>query len=258
MGNKEEKNIALIIVIVILLIICIGMGGFIFVNKDKLNAKEKTQTEEKKTNEILNEVTNEEKIKLERFIKVASIDDTATNKNATITYFNKGTTELTKEIKLKMAYNDVVNFGTPEEKYVLTDNEIVQMTTTIPKDQLGGKDSNGVPYETVTVIKTTDFEQAYKEFFNETANYTLADIENLGCPAPWGINKDLGKIYLFHRCGGATMSSYTTEIVSYEKDGENYLVHQTGRLSSNDDIIETYKLLWKFGKDLKFISTELE
>lgn len=252
--KKEKKNIGLIILVVILLVICIGMGTFIFINRDKLTTKENTTIEEKNTDKTSNEVTNEEKAILERFIKAASIDDYIVSEIVTAKYFNKGTTEITKEIKLKMAYNDIVNSDKKEE-YVLTDEDITQMTTTIPKEQLGG---NGVSYENVTVIKTSDFEQAYKDFFNEDAIYSLDDIKDLGCPAPWGINKDLGKIYLFHRCGGVSLGTYITEIVSYEKDRDYYLVHQKGGWSTEDKAEKTTKILWKFNKDLKFVSTEIE
>lgn len=252
--KKEKKNIGLIILVVILLVTCIGMGTFIFINRDKLTTKENTTIEEKNTDKPSNEVTNEEKAILERFIKAASIDDDIVSEIVTAKYFNKGTTEITKEIKLKMAYNDIVNSDKKEE-YVLTDEDITQMTTTIPKEQLGG---NGVSYENVTVIKTSDFEQAYKDFFNEDAIYSLDDIKDLGCPAPWGINKDLGNIYLFHRCGGVSLGTYITEIVSYEKDRDYYLVHQKGGWSTEDKVEKTTKILWKFNKDLKFVSTEIE
>ena len=40
MEEKKKSNVGLIIFVVILLLACVGMGAFIFVNKDKLNAKE--------------------------------------------------------------------------------------------------------------------------------------------------------------------------------------------------------------------------
>lgn len=40
MEEKKKSNVGLIILVVILLLACVGMGAFIFVNKDKLNAKE--------------------------------------------------------------------------------------------------------------------------------------------------------------------------------------------------------------------------
>lgn len=55
MEEKKKSNAGLIVLVVILLLACVGMGAFIFVNKDKLTAKENTTTtvknEKKETNE---------------------------------------------------------------------------------------------------------------------------------------------------------------------------------------------------------------
>ena len=42
MEEKKKSNVGLIILVVILLLACICMGGFIFLNKDKIFAKEST------------------------------------------------------------------------------------------------------------------------------------------------------------------------------------------------------------------------
>ena len=63
MESQKKGNKWLIVSIVILLLACIGMGGFIFVNKDKLTSKENTTTvsnekkKEKEKNEKCNEVS---------------------------------------------------------------------------------------------------------------------------------------------------------------------------------------------------------
>ena len=44
MEEKKKSNAGLIVLVVILLLACAGMGAFIFVNKDKLTAKENTTT----------------------------------------------------------------------------------------------------------------------------------------------------------------------------------------------------------------------
>ena len=44
MEEKKKSNAGLIIFVVILLLACAGMGAFIFINKDKLTAKENTTT----------------------------------------------------------------------------------------------------------------------------------------------------------------------------------------------------------------------
>lgn len=42
--EKKKSNVGLIVIIIILLLACAGMGAFIFINKDKLTAKENTST----------------------------------------------------------------------------------------------------------------------------------------------------------------------------------------------------------------------
>lgn len=44
MEVKKNKNVGLIIIGIILLLACIGMGAFIFINKDKLTAQKNTTT----------------------------------------------------------------------------------------------------------------------------------------------------------------------------------------------------------------------
>ena len=42
--EAKNKNVGLIIIVIILLLACIGMGAFIFINKDKLTAQKNTTT----------------------------------------------------------------------------------------------------------------------------------------------------------------------------------------------------------------------
>ena len=56
MEENKKGNSGLIVIIVILLIMCVGMGCFIFINKDKLIANEKIETIENK--DIINEYDN--------------------------------------------------------------------------------------------------------------------------------------------------------------------------------------------------------
>ena len=55
MEEKKKSNKGLIVLVVILLLVCAGMGTFIFINKDKLTAKENTtatvENEKKDVNE---------------------------------------------------------------------------------------------------------------------------------------------------------------------------------------------------------------
>ena len=178
MKEKDKINIG-VIIIIILLILCIGIGTFIFFNRYKLSAKENTKVEEKAKKETekkddVNTVSEEDKTKLNKFIEMASIDDTITSKVVTATYFNKGVSNITKEVKLKMAYNVTYNLGT-FENYVLTEDEINK----IPEED-GIKNDKTYIGEKVTVIKVSDFENAYKEFFDEEPSYTLDDLSELG------------------------------------------------------------------------------
>lgn len=62
MKEKKKSNIGLTALVVILLLVCVGMGTFIFANKDKLTAKETTQStikNEKKATTSKTETTNE-------------------------------------------------------------------------------------------------------------------------------------------------------------------------------------------------------
>ena len=171
MKEKDKINIG-VIIIIILLILCIGIGTFIFfnINRDKLAAKENTKIEEKKEKETekkddVNTVSEEDKAKLNKFIEMASIDDTITSKVVTATYFNKGVSNITKEVKLKMAYNVTYNLGT-FENYVLTEDEINK----IPEED-GIKNDKTYIGDKVTVIKVSDFDNAYQEFFDEDQRY---------------------------------------------------------------------------------------
>lgn len=152
-----------------------------------------------------------------------------------------------------MVYNDLYKFENHIDNYVLTKDEINMM------DAVDGiKNDSTIIGEKVTILKVSDFDSTYKDFFHEEANYSIDDLSKLGCPRVQGINKDLDKIYLFSRCGGTTVMSYNTSITSYDFDGENYLIYQKAELFNNatNSLEESYRLLWKFDKDLKFVSTE--
>lgn len=57
MEEKKKSNVGLIILVVILLLLCVGMGAFIFINKDKLTAKDNTTTTVKNESKKVNEKT---------------------------------------------------------------------------------------------------------------------------------------------------------------------------------------------------------
>lgn len=62
MEEKKSKNVGLIIVIIILLLVCIGMIGFIFINKDKLTAPKNTTTITNENKNVEDKVTKYDKI----------------------------------------------------------------------------------------------------------------------------------------------------------------------------------------------------
>ena len=53
MEEKKKSNAGLIVLVVILLLACVGMGAFIFINKDKLTSEVKTTSSQgKETNNV--------------------------------------------------------------------------------------------------------------------------------------------------------------------------------------------------------------
>ncbi len=75
MEEKKKSNVGLVVLIVILLIACVGMGAFIFVNKDKIMSKERATISDAEKKEPTEKIEKEEtQIKTE----------TANEKNNTI------------------------------------------------------------------------------------------------------------------------------------------------------------------------------
>lgn len=62
MEEKKSKDVCLIIVIIVLLLVCIGMIGFIFINKDKLTAQKNTTTITNENKNVEDKVTKCDKI----------------------------------------------------------------------------------------------------------------------------------------------------------------------------------------------------
>ncbi len=258
MFNKNGKINIFLIIVIVLVVLILGVGLFIeimvFNDKKSDGLKKgdfKVEDVDNKKDSVT--ITSEVKKKLERFINAASIEDSITSDVVTATYFNKGVTSIDKNIKLKMVYNDLFRFGNPTSNHTLTQEEISNMD-----DTTGIVNDPTVVGENVIVLKMSDFDNTYKEFFKEDASYTINDLSSLGCPSAQGMSRKADSIYLFSRCGGTTVMSYNSSITSYEVDGDNYLVYQKCELYNNAENVvkESYNILWKFDKDLKFISTE--
>ena len=232
---------------VIFLVISAGLGGYILGTRQVDNKTPKiTKTDQNdKTEEKNLEITDEVKENLKTFISVAvAYRSTGMTRDK----FIKGTDAINTQTKLEMT-NATIYY-----------NDKVTKNTTILGEEY--QNISGVKpevNETVDTIKITDFDNTYKELFKEEANYNFEDLALIGCPAPVAWNKEMGKLYLLHRCGGTTVIEYEDKITSYDSDTKYYYVHQDlyeKNLASNEE--NSTKLLWKFDKELKFVSTTVE
>lgn len=111
MEEKKKSNVGLIILVVILLLACAVMGTFIFINKDKLTAKESAQTTVKVDNKEVaekTETTKKETNTIETRVCIGVYSGTAAisqdiqtgqygNGTLTIELKSDGTYELRKE-----------------------------------------------------------------------------------------------------------------------------------------------------------------
>ena len=79
MEERKKGNIGIIIIMVILLLACIGMGCFIFINKDKLTAKENAEVikniDKESTTKSTNDTKEEYTEKVDDSNNVSNIDD---------------------------------------------------------------------------------------------------------------------------------------------------------------------------------------
>ena len=245
--NKQKNNAGLLIIIASLIVVCIGLCGFIFMNRNNLfntNKPKENKTEEKEKKNL--ELTDDVKTKLNRFVEVGSEDSYGSVQTAP--FFYNGKSEILESEKLIMAYVDAVKISKKTEYRVLTEEEIQNIDGLKPETN-----------EKVTILKVSDFEQSYKDLFDEDGDYKkLKDLGvKIGCPAPLGMDANAGNMYLYSRCGGTTNVKYSKEITSYDSDTEYYYVHQTMKYESQEETKE-YKVVWKFDKNIKFISTEKE
>ena len=232
------------VILVVLFLIGIGLG-FAAAKVIDLDVKEepKEVEKEKKEDKKNLELSSDVKTKLERFVNAGStymvggysiIDD-----------FKGGVTTVSKDTKIWMAFYNVYYVDKKGERNVkVSADEKSKITGQKPAD-----------IEPVDIIKISDFENEYEALFGEKAEYTLEDMEV--CPLPKGTNKEADKFYLFHDCGGTTNIAYTSEITEYDSDFDYYYVHQVSKYKG-EGTNEENKLVWKFDKDLKFVSTEKE
>ena len=241
----NTRNDMLIKSFILLFLFLIGVVGYVCYYRGVFGniSNNKGQEDEKLENKV--------KKRIDKFISAASIYSD-TGYSSTAQAFYNGATTIDSDIKFKMTYNAIYKIDKNyKSDIVLTTEEGNAM------DRVFNEDISG---ESLDIITISDFNKTYKELFNEKPNYTIDTIKNIGCPSPLGYNKEYDRIYLFYRCNGNTYSEYDSVIISYDEDENYYYAHQEGSLKidkEESDII-VYKVLWKFDKDLNFVSTSRE
>ena len=158
MEEKKKGNIGLIILVIILLIACIGMGSFIFINKDKITKEAKSDTVE--ANNKIDNTAKEEEIEEE-----TTTSNTATEENS---YIEKVYSMNNETIVLFKSGNCVVKSNleyTAHCKYTI-DNNVITMTRHItgPNDGSEKTFTYNIIEETYDeyIELSTDKNQRYK------------------------------------------------------------------------------------------------
>lgn len=244
----------LTIVMILLLVAFFGLGyalGSTNIAEDVINNLEKNGKVEKqnKGSQKL-DVTDATKQKLEKFINIATDQkEYKAAKQEVRDYFEKGTTSLTDRIKLEMTNLAIYQDKKVESNILLTEEEV---------NQLSGYKPDIAHNEKIDRVKVSDFTNTYKELFKEDLKFNFDDLSGLGCPKPSTIDNAKENIYYNFNCGGATGGSWGNSIDSYDSDNDYYYVHQTLTRTPAGGETEITKLVWKFDKDLKFVSTTVE
>lgn len=182
---------------------------------------------------------------MDDFIKAASNFSYSMSNTAEIFYNGITKDKITPAMKVSIAYMKLLEY----DKKIEQTNEIPQNVL----DAIGGTTG-----ETATTVKISDYDEVYKNFFIEKFQY---DSEEGGCPYPRIVDETTGKIYLFHRCGGSgPLGVHLQKNISYEFDGNYYYVNQAVIFKKNTDITDTKndKVVWKYDKNLYFVSTTIE
>lgn len=257
MEGSKKSNTWLVVLLILILGAAVGFGVYKWSSMNTKN-DDKTKSEQKAETDVADDgISNEVKATLGKWVNVASDYNGVSSDISTLGTFAAGITsdKISAKTKLIMAYNSVMEYKEiyKQEYYILTADDISKMEATIKKSEMNNEDVN--------IMKISDFDSAYKELFGVDASYTLKDL-NFGCPTPWGMDKSQDRIYLFHRCGGTSPLYSDKRIESYETDENGgYSIHQTVDIRNSEKqegIEKTYKILWKFDKDLKFVSSEKE
>ena len=123
MEEKKKSNVGLIVLVVILLLACVGMGAFIFVNKDKIMSKENTTTIENEKAETVKK-TEEEKDEP----KTEATNNTIETRSCIGTYSGQGA--VTQDARTGENTNGTITVELKEEgTYKLTKSGLDQYWT---------------------------------------------------------------------------------------------------------------------------------
>ena len=132
MEEKQKSSVGLVVLVVILLLACVGMGAFIFVNKDKLISKESTQTtnkEEEKETADKTETTKENEKAIETRECTGVYSGTAAiTQDARTGQYGKG--NLTIKLKSDGTYElKKANANCAVGSYTIIENALLLKTT---------------------------------------------------------------------------------------------------------------------------------
>ena len=245
--SKKKGVSGLAVFLLIILFLAAGLVGGWYVGHNNLLqiGKETTKKEEKETTKETKEVSAEAKQKMDDFIDAATFFSYSMSNTAEKFYAGITNENVTPDMKVAMTYVKLLEMDKKSEQA----SEIPQNVS----EAVGGTAN-----ESATTVKISDYDEAYKSFFNEDPQY---DTKNGGCPYPRVVDKTTGKIYLFSRCGGSgPQGIFISKNISYDFDGNNYYVNQAVVFQKEVNIpsVKINKIVWKFDKDLNFVSTTAE
>ena len=252
--QPKKKSNALLVILMLLIGIGIGFGanyGMSYFNKD-VDKKDGSVTEDTTKTDKL-ELTESDKAKLEMIVGSAAICSSGGANCDTAKKYFDSIDKLDNKMKYTIVWNYVLRYLRADGFNTYTEPaDVGKMETSFTSEQL-----KNYTTDDFYSISKSGFDNTYKLFFNETPSYSIKDLEDLGCPSPGAIDSNTNRIIFIHACGGTGYGIGTT-IKSFDSDENNYLVHAEIEESSIEDGNKTYKILWKFDKDLNFVSTEKE
>ncbi len=258
----KSLRIWLIVMIVIFMLFTFGLG--LYLGKELYGKEETKKTSDKPVEQPTNvkkEVTDASaKTRLEDFVKAASYDDPINNGFAK--EFMNGKDSIEPKMKAAIAWNSLVMI-----------KEIPQVKVD-PVPEKYKDDDHFI--SNMTEINITSYTNEYKRLFNDEPNYDLIGEYSFGCPGPYKVDQELGKIYIGSDCGGTGNPKYYYKIFKYEEDNKNYYVYEyvgteipftntltkvksgevvnVSSFEGNEDKFET--VVWTFDKNFNFISSE--